>query len=862
MSLLDIAAQLNPGGPEAVRAAARRSSPSRAARAGRRQSPSRSRPRSTRRTTTTTATTRSAAPSEPCRRRPRRRTRRSSPARPPSPTPDDAPPAIPSGRSDSPQAQRRSPGGDPVRRRTSRSSTHRRSKPAGAPTMVSRRRRDAAPRGRAGPARCRPPPRRLPSAPGRSSPAPAAAPERRPPPAGPPDARAGGRAAGRLVGPAVRGRAASRRRRRRADRGPSVPAPSGRAAGRVVGRRPSPVRRLADASRRAARLRPALAAAAPQPSPRRAAAPAGVEPPVVPTAAQPRVFVDAAAIRAAAQAVRAPAAGQRLRERRGRARGRQAPAADRRARVGEDDARARRRAGRGAGRARAWRHRRHRRPAHQPLLTEAAARGRWVIVGRARPRRPDAALGALSTFLAGIPVTLDGETRPSPPTAGGSSRPGTARRRAAATVLRRFAAIEVTRPPATSCKALQHARTTRPAAAAVETLLALGSRAARRRRLHRRGQPRRAPARPPSPRTTATLAARRSPPTSRRCSELDARDQTPETRRRSERAALARAKATLDQLGFYPEPVNIDHVRILHVPWLFRLPWFRRFHGYEMGPLILLKLPLAQTSRRSLIAHELCHVWQDQDHRLRMWWSYVRGGYATTRTKSRRAAPAPPPRSRHGPGRTHRPRPPQRGGRHRPRVPGGARAPSAWSCCVAHARGRDDDDRLRPTRASRSPRATRPPSSPPTRPCPPRRGSAADPPGAGLGDPHRHRHGRARRPARHDRPPRGDHARARGGLRRPDGRDGRVRHPRPELPITFAAREGERVVLAGGRRAVRAVSLRLEPRDFEAIRAPDLAAFAQRLEPDRPMGCAPLTRSSSWTFAQSGGRTSDPDESG
>ena len=72
--------------------------------------------------------------------------------------------------------------------------------------------------------------------------------------------------------------------------------------------------------------------------------------------------------------------------------------------------------------------------------------------------------------------------------------------------------------------------------------------------------------------------------------------------------------------------MNIDHVRILHVPWLFRLPWFKRFHGYEMGPLILLKLPLGQTSP-SLIAHELCHVWQDQDHRLRMWWSYVRGGY-------------------------------------------------------------------------------------------------------------------------------------------------------------------------------------------------------------------------------------------
>ena len=66
-----------------------------------------------------------------------------------------------------------------------------------------------------------------------------------------------------------------------------------------------------------------------------------------------------------------------------------------------------------------------------------------------------------------------------------------------------------------------------------------------------------------------------------------------------ERAALERAKATLDTLDFYPTPVKIDHVRILHVPWLFRLPWFRRFHGYEMGPLILLKHPLERVARRA-----------------------------------------------------------------------------------------------------------------------------------------------------------------------------------------------------------------------------------------------------------------------
>ena len=109
----------------------------------------------------------------------------------------------------------------------------------------------------------------------------------------------------------------------------------------------------------------------------------------------------------------------------------------------------------------------------------------------------------------------------------------------------------------------------------------------------------------------------------------------------AERRALERAKATLDTLHFYPTPVKIDRVRILHVPWLFRAPWFRRFHGYEMGPLILLKQPLEHSSP-SLIAHELCHVWQDQDHRLRMWWSYVSGGYANNphETEARRAGAA------------------------------------------------------------------------------------------------------------------------------------------------------------------------------------------------------------------------------
>jgi hypothetical protein len=98
-------------------------------------------------------------------------------------------------------------------------------------------------------------------------------------------------------------------------------------------------------------------------------------------------------------------------------------------------------------------------------------------------------------------------------------------------------------------------------------------------------------------------------------------------RGRAELDALARAAARLERLSLYPRPLDTARVRILHVPWLFRLPWFRRFRGYNMGHLILIARPLAEVSE-DLVPHELCHVWQDQDHRARMWLSYLRQGYA------------------------------------------------------------------------------------------------------------------------------------------------------------------------------------------------------------------------------------------
>jgi hypothetical protein len=110
--------------------------------------------------------------------------------------------------------------------------------------------------------------------------------------------------------------------------------------------------------------------------------------------------------------------------------------------------------------------------------------------------------------------------------------------------------------------------------------------------------------------------------------------------------AVRRAKARLDRLGFYPSPVRIGRVRLLSVPWVFRLPWFRRFHGYTLWPaVILLRDPPAEVSD-DLIVHELCHVWQMQHHPIAMPLSYLWRGYANNpneieaRAAASRALPA------------------------------------------------------------------------------------------------------------------------------------------------------------------------------------------------------------------------------
>ena len=109
----------------------------------------------------------------------------------------------------------------------------------------------------------------------------------------------------------------------------------------------------------------------------------------------------------------------------------------------------------------------------------------------------------------------------------------------------------------------------------------------------------------------------------------------------AELAALRIAKGRLDRLELYDRPVQIDHVRILTAPWLFRLPWFARFTGYALPWTIVLRRPLAEVTG-DLICHELCHVWQLQRRPWALPLAFVRHGYRANpfELEARRAAAA------------------------------------------------------------------------------------------------------------------------------------------------------------------------------------------------------------------------------
>ena len=88
--------------------------------------------------------------------------------------------------------------------------------------------------------------------------------------------------------------------------------------------------------------------------------------------------------------------------------------------------------------------------------------------------------------------------------------------------------------------------------------------------------------------------------------------------------ALVDAKARLDRLELYARPVRLAGVRLVTAPWLFRLPWLRRFDGYATHLVIFVR-DRAHLDDNDLVTHELCHVWQMQHRPLRMPLSYLRG---------------------------------------------------------------------------------------------------------------------------------------------------------------------------------------------------------------------------------------------
>jgi hypothetical protein len=99
------------------------------------------------------------------------------------------------------------------------------------------------------------------------------------------------------------------------------------------------------------------------------------------------------------------------------------------------------------------------------------------------------------------------------------------------------------------------------------------------------------------------------------------------------RDILRRAKARLDRLDLYPEPVDLGGVRLVIAPWLFAVPGFRRFSGYATRHLVLLRGPGVD---EDLVVHELCHVWQLQHRAVRVWLSYARPStFSGDRTKYR-----------------------------------------------------------------------------------------------------------------------------------------------------------------------------------------------------------------------------------
>ena len=70
--------------------------------------------------------------------------------------------------------------------------------------------------------------------------------------------------------------------------------------------------------------------------------------------------------------------------------------------------------------------------------------------------------------------------------------------------------------------------------------------------------------------------------------------------------------------------MRIERVRVYVAPRFFRIPGFRRYHGYTFARTIVVRRP---DPSDDLLTHELCHAWQMQREPLRATLAWLRYPY-------------------------------------------------------------------------------------------------------------------------------------------------------------------------------------------------------------------------------------------
>ena len=70
--------------------------------------------------------------------------------------------------------------------------------------------------------------------------------------------------------------------------------------------------------------------------------------------------------------------------------------------------------------------------------------------------------------------------------------------------------------------------------------------------------------------------------------------------------------------------MSLERVRLVHAPWFFRIPGFRRYHGYALWRTILVR---SWPPSEGLVTHELTHVWQTQQRPLHHLWTWMTTRY-------------------------------------------------------------------------------------------------------------------------------------------------------------------------------------------------------------------------------------------